>query len=569
MENQKYVDGQIADVPLKHVRTGFNYRRRYDPARLESLSQSIREKGLIAPVSVRVLDDGAVQLLAGGRRFKAYEMAFGPDSAIKAVIRVLSDAEATAIMIAENSEREDPSIIEDAEGASRMLGLVNGDRDEASRRLGWTRNKLDRRLAIMNASQPVRDAYIDGKINVGHVEILAAFRSEIQAVVLQRMLESDETVTVEALKKIADQSLLSLEVAIFDKGECTTCRFNTGFQQSMFENSFDGSRCTNKECYNKKTETQLEVRRDQLIETYQVVRIVRPGDNSTVTSLRADGDRGVGEEQAKACRTCGDFGACVSAVPDSLGKAYRDVCFNKTCNDEKVAANKKAVKASEQKSGENAENATTSAATKGTAEAKATASAGGATKKEKPSTASIRQAVKDYREAIWRKVFTKSVSKLPTLQSRAVLVALLANKTSDLESFAIKKAIGTQFGVDLGSDASSLATTLLSMTQEQIGAALNILPTCVTATMSIHDLVSMLKAMDVKLESYWKINETFLDILTKNEIDAICVEIGLDKACETYASLKNGSKKDFIAGMLNVKDFVYIGKIPTLMRWDS
>jgi hypothetical protein len=59
-----------------------------------------------------------------------------------------------------------------------------------------------------------------------------------------------------------------------------------------------------------------------------------------------------------------------------------------------------------------------------------------------------------------------------------------------------------------------------------------------------------------------------LDVLTKTEIDAVCVELGLDKSMgKTYASLKNGSKKDFVAAVLTVKDFQYIGAVPALMRW--
>jgi ParB family chromosome partitioning protein len=77
-----------------------------------------------------------------------------------------------------------------------------------------------------------------------------------------------------------------------------------------------------------------------------------------------------------------------------------------------------------------------------------------------------------------------------------------------------------------------------------------------------------LKALDIKLEQHWRVNESFFDVLTKTELDAVCDEIGLAKAAgKTYTSLKNGSKKDFVAGMLKVEGFEYLGAIPKLMRW--
>ncbi len=315
-------EGEHAEIPCSLIDQDFNYRRRY--RNLESLAVDIKLRGLTYRIDVRLRSDGRYQLLVGNRRFRAFVLAHGIDALIKVRIKKMSDTEAVGLMMSENGNREDPSAIEDAEGAARMLGLCNGNRDEAASALGWKRDKLDRRLAIMNAHQVVRDAYLDEKIHLGHVEILAALRDDVQQRVMEKILASGKIPTVEQLKAVAEQALLNLETAIFDKADCKGCKFNTGFQQAMFEQSFSGSRCTNKECFSKKTEAELDTRKSQLEETYQVVRIVRPGDNSTVIALSAtDGKRAVGAEQLAACRTCGDFGACVSGVPDSLGKVYR------------------------------------------------------------------------------------------------------------------------------------------------------------------------------------------------------------------------------------------------------
>ncbi len=576
MEVTNPPDAQPRLIPVSQVIEGFNYRRRYNPEKMASLRESIKTQGLLQPIVLRKLAEDRYQLIAGGRRFKVVVEEFGKEAMVHALVKAMTDAEATAAMLAENNEREDPSIIEDAEGASRMLGLCKGDREEAARRLGWSRNKLDRRLAVMNATQEVRDAYLDDKILVGHVEILAALRKEVQERVIAALLKADRKVTVEELKAMAEVSLQSLDAAIFDRAECGSCQYNTGMQQAMFETSFSGSRCTNKECYQGKTEAELQARAKSLTETYQVVRIVRPGENATLEPLRADGSKGVGEAQAKACRTCGDFGACVSAVPDKLGFVYKDVCFNKTCNDEKVAANAKAIKTAQEATNA-AQVPTTNSQSKetpqGTNASATKAKAGNATRTTKVvASAEPRGAVKEYREAIWRAVFKRAAEKLPVLQNRALLVALAVHRPSDLDRFASVGAIEKALGIKLNAEANTRAmlTSILGLEQNALATALQHLAANVSSNAPINDVTGYLEALDIKIEQYWKLNETFLDILTKTEIDAVCSEIGLaDAAGKHYDKLKNGPKKDFVKAMLAVEGFQYVGAVPALMRWGN
>ena len=583
---EQFQDGQAADIRADMIDADFNYRRRYKPEKMASLQADIRARGLIQRVVIRPRENGRFQLVVGNRRYRAFVAEFGTQETIKSEIRLLSDAEATAMMAAENGERDDPSIIEDAELASRMLGVVKGDRDEAARRLGWDRKKFDRRVALMNATQQVRDAYLDDKIGVGHVELLAALRKEVQDRVISVFREKDQWPTLDQLKAMAEQSLQSLEAAIFDRTECNGCQFNTGFQQAMFDTSFEGSRCTNKECFGKKTEAELEARQAKLKDTYQVVRIVRPGDNSTVIALRAEGKRPVGAEQAAACRTCANFGACVSGVPDSLGKVYEEVCFDQACNDEKVAAHRQKLKDAEEAARQ--QQASTATGESGSSGASSTGSGGNtddsgesaAQKSSRPaspastaSASSIRNAIKEYREGIWRAVFHRAALKLPMLQNRMLLLALIAHRPGYLDNQKAIDAINKALSVDVptvGAKTKKLMQIVMTLDQAKIGAAFQHLAAHVSKDMPIDDVVGFLQACDVKLDDHWKVNETFFDTLTKTELDAVCVEIGLaDAAGKHYAGLKNGAKKDFVKAMLKVEGFNYLGAIPKMMRWDS
>jgi ParB family chromosome partitioning protein len=562
------------------IEADFNYRRRYQEGPMQQLRDNIKAVGgLIYPAILRKKDDGRYQLLVGNRRFRAFVDVYGREAEMKSQVLDVTDSQAVALMMSENGAREDPSIIEDAEGAARMLGLCNGHREEASARLGWDRKKFDRRLALMNATDKVRDAYLDDKIGVGQVEILAAFRKEVQNRICDKCAESGQWPSLDGLKKMAEQALCSLEHAIFSRDECNGCQHNTGYQQAMFDNAFEGSRCTNRECYDKKTNAELEVRKDKLSEDYQVVRIVRPGENLTVIALRADGENGVGEEQAKACRACGDFGACVSAVPDKLGKGYRDVCFNKACNEQKVDVERKR-KAEADRPAQVAENSPAAGeklpgAPKGApgSDARETTEPKVMTSMPtKTSVNSLRNAIKEHREAVWREIFKRAAKRLPVIPSRSLLAAILIHRPSQLDSHNAVSAINEALGENVfgtGNKTQRILAALLKFNQTQLATVFNHLAGHVSKDMPIDDVVGFLKALDIKIEDHWRFNSTFFNVLTKTELDAVCEEVGLAKAAgKTYTSLKNGSKKDFVAAMLKVDGFKYEGAVPKMMRWD-
>lgn len=589
-------DGTPVRIACSRVSRKANYRRKFSQQSLKDLAEDFKRNGQLQEILIRPLHgtfeppvDGILQangqqdfeLVVGGRRILACEINGGPDAFINAKVRIMTEAEAIAAMLSENMNRENPSVIEEAEAAARMLGVCNGDRDEAAGRLGWERKLFDKRLALMNATQSVRDAYIEGHLDVGHVEILAAFRKEVQDNIIGKLRQTNNWPTIVQLKAMAEQALCNLEAAIFDRTECQGCQHNSGYQQQMFEQSFEGSKCANKACYESKTEGELEKRRAALTSDYQVVRIVRPGENHTLIQLRAEDDKyvqGVGPEQAQACRTCGDFGACVSAVPDKLGKTFKDICFNKTCHDEKVKAFKKqqqqAAAPEQQDTGGDTNARSTNAKSSNRTSAPAAKQSSSQASAPKASPATLRNAIKEYREHIWRKVFQRAALKLTVMPSRALLAAVLLYRSSYIDGSAAADAINKALGTDLsrisGNPTERLLSELLGFDQQKLATVFNHLAASITKEMPINDVVGLLKALGVRIEDYWKVNETFFDILTKTEIDAVCKEIGLDKAAgKTYTSLFNGPKKDFMAAMLKVDGFAYEGAVPKMMRWDS
>ena len=143
----------------------------------------------------------------------------------------------------------------------------------------------------------------------------------------------------------------------------------------------------------------LEATATGLRDEYPVVRIVRAGDNHTRVQLSVDGPKGVGEEQAKACRRCcQNYGAAVSGLPDSIGKVYRGQCFDTVCNMKKVAAQLQAVKAATRPKPEAAK-----AGAKASPAAAKGAAAPSTTSNPPATVVAESDKIKQYRVALWRK----------------------------------------------------------------------------------------------------------------------------------------------------------------------
>lgn len=259
----------ITMLALSSMRPGANPRRYFDEKTHAEMVASLKLRGLLQPILLRPdpAEDGAYQIVAGGRRHRAALEAFGADGVVPVRIMAMTDSEALEAAIDENDIRDDASETEQADAAVRILSACQGDRAEAARRLAWSPAKLDRRLALANLAEPVKAALDQRQIKVGHAELLAAVPGDKQAKAL-------ETITTAGLDVAKTRELLmrvtqSLAAAAFDKTECLTCPFNSGSQRALFETHVDDGHCTNPGCYQLKAEAasvgkDLPVRGDQL-----------------------------------------------------------------------------------------------------------------------------------------------------------------------------------------------------------------------------------------------------------------------------------------------------------------
>ena len=544
-------------------------RTYFDPKSMEELTQSIKVQGVLQPLLIRPLDDELYEIVAGERRWRAAMAAHGADFAVPVLVRQMTDNEAREAALTENIQRDDMSPTEEAVAAAQVLGECNNDRAEAAKRLGWSVGTLDSRLALMNCSDNVKKALNERRISLGQAELLAAITKANQDVVLERMFAAPKMPTVPETKAMLNSLARKLESAIFNKTDCAGCQHNSSNQKALFSEAIDSGNCTNGSCYEQKTEDELETRASTIRENYPVVRIVRAGENFTLIKLKAIGATGVGEEQFKACHGCANFGAAISAVPDKLGEEYRDLCFDAACNATKVAEQLKATKEADQA----AKAANKSAAT--TSKDAASSSSGTATagKVQPPATTPKVQEstrLKEYRVKVWRSLLNKLLISDPERNLITLIALAMTNNAGKIDGSAITKAFETKTQKRLSSstDIGAVAADLASSSKDvldlmRIGLA-------ATAARNIEEqtLTRLLTWMNADLAAHWKLEEEYLGLLTKSEIEVVADEIGLKAHLgKEFAKVMAGKKDELLKALLNADGFDYTRKVPKHLYW--
>jgi len=557
---------QQTHVKVSQIIPGLNPRKFFDPKEMAELESSILAQGIIQPISVRPVGD-KYEIVAGERRWRAAKTVHGEDYEIPVFIREMTDEQAAAAGANENIIRAAMSPAEESEIASRILGQCNSNYDEAAKRLGWTRATLEKRLALMNCSENVRNALTERKIQIGHAELFATATKDKQDKVLEKILGMQSLPTVQEFKQQLEQISKTLTSAIFDKAECAGCQFNSTNQAQLFAEAISDGHCTNGSCYDTKTESELTLRSEKLKEEFPIVKILRPGENFTLIKIVAEGATGVGEDQAINCRACANYGGVVSSLPNSLGKVYVNQCFDPACNSSKVAARINAEK-----------EATQSEAAKITAKAEATASEKGdkptAEKVAKPEakvTVVDSTRVKEYRVKVWRTVLVKELLANDEKNNTVLLALGICGLGRHISGNKLAKAFNKLTGNDIPTISNNLeqiATLLMSTNNEAKAKLHQALAASIQDEIEEINLRQLLNFLEADMAKHWQLNKDYLELMTKSEIEVIATEIGLKAHIgESFNKLMGGKKDELVAALLKVEGFEYAGKVPNVMQY--
>lgn len=567
----------VMEVPIDDVVVGpYNPRFGAPLGDLSELAGMIAAQGVLqAPKARAIVRDGRVmyEIPYARRRLAAAKQAGLSTFPIE--LREFDDEEAVAMAMMENFGREAMTPAQEARAAARMLAEFNGDRAATAKRMGWSAATLDGRLKLMACSPKVLDALDANRIVLGIGELLAGLTKAKQDELLDALLAHKSMPSVEQFKAQVMTLTKNLGAAIFDTAECGSCVHNSAQQRAMF-GSLDDGHCLNANCYDHKVEAVLQERTLELKETFPMVRIARHGENFTVRRLVALGEGAVGETQAEACRSCANFGAAISALPDKLGKVSKNLCFSPTCNDEKIAAYRQeqaAVKAQTTAAPAKPGPATKAAGEQPRAQsAKPLGDAKTAPEGKAPPTVVLSAAVVEYRDALYRATIGKEVLKAPE-RGLALLLALGASHQMRAIDQAQVIAMLDKFATDEGKKLSAVAT-LVERYKQALTCNTEVLRRCAAriaagsvVNLERRDLVALVKALQPDWKEHFTLNAEFLGKLTKVEIMAVADELGITAQLgDKTKGLSNKKRDEIIAAVLAVEGFGYAGAIPRVLR---
>ena len=167
-------------------------RKQFDPDALADLADSIREHGIIQPLTVRKLQSGYYQIIAGERRWRAARMA-GLDQ-VPAIVIEADDRKAMELAMIENLQREDLNPIEEAEGYRQLMEQYNLTQEETAQRVGKSRSVVANALRLLNLCPPVRAMVEDGRLSNGHARTILPLSPALQEKAADAILKSDLSV---------------------------------------------------------------------------------------------------------------------------------------------------------------------------------------------------------------------------------------------------------------------------------------------------------------------------------------------------------------------------------------
>lgn len=203
----EFIAGAIAEIEISKIEANpFQPRTDFDEMQLREMAESIRQQGIIQPVTVRKLGFDKYQLISGERRLRASQLA--KMKVVPAFIRIANDEQMLEMALIENIHRKDLNAIEVAISYQRLIDECKLTQEKLSDRLGKNRSTVANFLRLLKLPPEVQVALRDGFITVGHARALITIEDEKkQVALLEQIIDKGLNVRqVEQLvRKVNDQ----------------------------------------------------------------------------------------------------------------------------------------------------------------------------------------------------------------------------------------------------------------------------------------------------------------------------------------------------------------------------
>ena len=192
--NDESSDNVIKNILIDDIKMNpFQPRIKFDDNKINKLAKSIKEKGLITPISVRNIKN-SYQLIAGERRLRASKVA-GLKDIPAYVLNIETDLEMMELALIENLQREDLDIFEEAQAYKTMIEKHSFSHEEIGKIVGKSRTNISNTLRLLKLPKEIMESVRNNEITPGHARALLGIKnsSKIKEV-WKRILEREESV---------------------------------------------------------------------------------------------------------------------------------------------------------------------------------------------------------------------------------------------------------------------------------------------------------------------------------------------------------------------------------------
>ncbi len=169
--------GAMSEIPLENIEVNpFQPRTHFSDEALRELAESIKQLGIIQPITVKKIAENKFQIISGERRFRASKLA--GLSSIIAYVRDADDQSMLEMALVENIQREDLNAIEISLSYQRLMDECNLTPDTVSERVGKKRSTVINYIRLLKLPDEIQAGIRDKKIGMGHARALVALESD-------------------------------------------------------------------------------------------------------------------------------------------------------------------------------------------------------------------------------------------------------------------------------------------------------------------------------------------------------------------------------------------------------
>ena len=180
-------------LPVSQIESCRNQpRKNFDQEKLEELAESIRQHGVIQPLTVRKLSSGYYQIIAGERRWRAARLADLEE--IPAVIIEADDRKAMELAMIENLQREDLNPMEEAEGFRSLIENYGMTQEQAAQRVGKSRSAVANALRLLDLEENLKVLVEDGNLSAGHARAILPLSPALRVQAVKTIMQSSLSV---------------------------------------------------------------------------------------------------------------------------------------------------------------------------------------------------------------------------------------------------------------------------------------------------------------------------------------------------------------------------------------